>query len=289
MNSITLLSTADVDANLHYLVPMAEKPIAYNYQPPPGIPQRTGEYAPRLLPIRDARVLAGPLSLDEQGFVLRSHQSAVRNFYDQAALREVYYPEVERLVKDLTGAVEVLVFDHTLRKRPQAREKSALREPVQRVHNDYTVNSGPQRVRDLLPSAQAETRLKSRFAEINLWRPIKGPVEDMPLAVCDARSIAPEDLVATDLRYPDRTGETYSVTFNPLHRWFYFPRMQVDEVLFIKCYDSLTDGTARFTAHSAFDDPTTPADAAPRESIEVRTLAFFAPEQTRSFRTQSPL
>jgi hypothetical protein len=282
MNSITALSTADVHPALHYLVPMAEKPVAYNYEPPPGIPQRTGEYAPHMLTVRDARTLAGPLSLDEQGFVLHSHRSAVRNFYDGAELREVYYPEIERLVKELTGAVDVVVFDHTLRKRPQGREKTGLREPVQRVHNDYTVNSGPQRVRDLLPPVEAAARLKSRFAEINLWRPIKGPVEDMPLAVCDARSIAPEDLVATDLKYPDRTGETYSVTFNPRHRWYYFPRMQADEVLFIKCYDSMADGRARFTAHSAFDDPTTPVNAAPRESIEVRTLAFFAPAEASS-------
>jgi hypothetical protein len=84
------------------------------------------------------------------------------------------------------------------------------------------------------------------------------------------------DFVATDLKYRDRTGEVYSLAFNPNHRWFYFPRMERDEALLLKCYDSAEDGRARFTAHTGFDDPTSASDSAPRESIEVRTLVFFA-------------
>jgi hypothetical protein len=157
-----------------------------------------------------------------------------------------------------------------------------VREPVKRAHNDYTVKSGPQRVRDLL-NGEAEELLKHRFAVINVWRPIKGPVETSPLAVCDARSIAFADWVAQDLIYQDRVGETYAITYNPAHRWFYFPRMRTDEVLLIKCYDSKEDGRARFAAHTAFDDPTTPPGAAPRESIEIRTLAFFPPEKNGTY------
>jgi hypothetical protein len=279
MNSIAEIAARDVEAALTYLTPMAEKPVAYNYDPPSGVPQRTGEYLPHVVAIRDARPIAGQLSLDQHGFVLRTHASAVTDFYDAGQVRDVYYPEVERLVKEVTGAVKVVVFDHTLRKRPTGDAKTGLREPVQRVHNDYTDTSGPQRVRDLLDPAEAERRLKSRFVEINLWRPINGPVEDAPLAVCDAGSIAAGDLIAADLRYPDRTGEIYMASFNPRHRWYYFPRMRSDEVLFLKCFDSLKDGRARFTAHTAFDDPTTRPDAPPRESIEVRTLAFFAPDR----------
>jgi hypothetical protein len=132
-------------------------------------------------------------------------------------------------------------------------------------------------VREFFPD-EAETLLKSRFAEINVWRPIRGPLQDTPLAVCDARSIAPEDHVASDLVYQHRVGETYRFTFNPNHRWFYFPNMQRDEALLIKCYDSKQDGRARFTAHTAFDDPSSPPNAAPRESIEIRALVFWAPE-----------
>ena len=124
---------------------------------------------------------------------------------------------------------------------------------------------------------EAESLLRNRFAVINVWKPIRGPVQESPLAVCDAQSIRPQDLVATDLRYKDRTGEIYSLTYSPDHRWFYFSSMRADEAMLLKCFDSATSG-ARFTAHTAFDDPTSPADAPARESIEVRTLAFFAPE-----------
>jgi hypothetical protein len=120
---------------------------------------------------------------------------------------------------------------------------------------DYSAKSGPQRVRDFLPD-EAEVLLKSRFAEINVWRPIIELLKDTPLAVCDARSIAPNDLLPTDLVYQHRVGEIYSVTYNSSHRWFYFPDMQRNEALLIKCYDSEEDGRARFTAHTAFDDPT---------------------------------
>lgn len=141
------------------------------------------------------------------------------------------------------------------------------------VHNDYTEGSGPQRVRDLLPD-EAEQLLRRRFAVINVWKPIRGPVEQAPLAFCDAGSIAHEDMLPSDLVYADRTGEIYSFTWNPEHRWFYYPAMRADEALLLKCYDSDTAG-ARFTAHTAIDDPTSRENAATRESIEVRTLAFF--------------
>lgn len=266
-----------VEGVLNYLVNTGIRPASYNYEPPPGVPQRTGVYADHRLPVVNARRLAERLSLDVQGFELRPHQTSVKDFYDPAEVERVYYPEVEALLKQATGAEKVVTFDHTLRIGP-ARHKKGQREPVRRVHNDYTVKSGPQRVRDLLPGAEAEERLKHRFAIINVWRPIRGPVEEAPLAVADARSIAPGDLIAADLLYPDRIGETYSVAHNPAHRWFYFPQMRREEVLFLKVYDSATDGRARFAAHTAFDDPTGPRLPAPRESIETRSLVFFPPQ-----------
>ncbi|HWO86852.1 MAG TPA: CmcJ/NvfI family oxidoreductase [Stellaceae bacterium] len=124
---------------------------------------------------------------------------------------------------------------------------------------------------------EAEELLKHRFAIINLWRPICGPVLESPLALCDAQSLSEENLVASDLKYPDRTGETYSITYNPNQRYYYFPRMQADEAVLIRCFDSAPEGAARFSAHTGFDDPTAPPDALPRESLEVRTLVFFPP------------
>jgi hypothetical protein len=230
------------------------------------------------VPIVDARRVLLDLTLDEEGFGLVQHASGVRNFYDDKEVRGVYYREAESLLQKLTGADRVYVFDHTVRRRlpgSEDRRNDAPRQPVPRVHVDHTEKSGPQRVRDLLPD-EAEQLLCGRVQIINLWRPIRGPLRDAPLAVCDAQTVKPEQLVASDLVYPDRIGETYSVTFDPEHRWFYVPEMRTDEVLVLKCYDSKTDGRSRFAPHTAFTDPTTPADAPPRESIELRTLVFHA-------------
>jgi hypothetical protein len=168
------------------------------------------------------------------------------------------------------------VFDTTVRRRvPGAEDRlaNAPRQPVPRVHVDHTERSGPQRVRDLLPD-EAEQLLRGRVQIINLWRPIRGPLHDMPLAVADALSVKPEQLVPSDLVYQHRVGETYSVRYDAAHRWYYVPRMEADEVLLLKCYDSKTDGRARFAPHTAFADPTMPPNAPPRESIELRALVF---------------
>jgi hypothetical protein len=278
MENETAANQDSVDAALNYLADPEAKPVSYMYKRPEGTPQRSWHVIKHAMTIHNARAILEQLSLDRQGFVLTYQDSQVGNFYDDNEVRSVYYPEVERMVMEATGAARVLVFDHNVRCGPMAkRGDKGVREPVKYAHNDYTIKSGPQRVRDLLPANEAEELLKHRFAVINVWRPIRGPVQEMPLAVCDARTIAKKDLVPTDLRYPDRTGEVYSLGFNPEHRWFFFPGMQANEVMLLKCYDSSEDGHARFTAHAAFDDPTTPPSAPARESIEVRTLAFFAP------------
>jgi len=276
-NAATLLAEPrydQVEGLLNYLVNTGVRPVSYNYEPPPGVPVRSGRYEDRRMAVVNGRLDPARYALDEHGFQFRQHRSAVRDFYDEAEIVSVYFPEVEGLLKQATGAEKIVTFDHTLRVGAGTNRKG-LREPVRRVHNDYTPKSGPQRVRDLLEPAEAEERLKHRFAIVNVWRPIRGPVEEAPLAVCDARSVAPADLIETDLLYPDRTGEIYSVAFNPAHRWVYFPSMERDEVLFLKVYDSVTDGRARFAPHTAFEDPTGPRTPIPRESIETRSLVLF--------------
>jgi hypothetical protein len=268
-----------VQATLNYLIGASEKPVIYTYEPPSGIPKTTGKFDPRSVLICNAR-LAEELSLDRQGFQLFRQETAVRDFYDRAEVEKVYYPEVEVLLKEATGAEKVVVFDHQVRNIELSKQDERnAREYVRTVHNDYTAKSGPRRVRDHLQAAEAEERLHHRFAEINVWRPIRGPIESTPLAVCDAQSIDPKDFVPTDLVYRDKVGEVYRFTYNAHHRWFYFPQLERNEVILLKCYDSKEDGRARFTAHSAFDDPTSPPDAAPRESIEVRALVFWPAEQ----------
>src|SRR5215472_4835575 len=234
MDGPAIADLKSINAPLNFLVPMAEKPVAYNYEPPPGVPVRTGESEEHWVKIRDARPLIGQLSLDREGFVLLHHQSAVENFYDEEEIARVYYPECERVIKEATGAARVVAFDHIVRNAAMSAKGNAIKMPAKRVHDDYTAWSAPQRVRDLM-GAEAEELLKRRFAIINLWRPISGPVMESPLVLCDAQSLSEENLIAGDLKYPDRTGETYSITYNPNQR-YYFPedgarRTRADPVL----------------------------------------------------------
>jgi hypothetical protein len=215
------------------------------------------------------------LSLERNGFELVEHRTQVRSFFDPDELESVYYPEVERLIRARSGASRVVVFDHTLRSgSEQEREQKLIREPVLSAHNDYTEWSGPQRVREIM-GEEAEALLARRFAIIQVWRAIDQPIGANPLAVADARSIAPEDLLVAERRYPHRVGQTYRLKYSPRHRWFYFPQMRRDEAIVFKVYDSEKDGRARFTPHTSFDDPATPPGAPPRQSIEARALAFF--------------
>jgi len=218
---------------------------------------------------------AADLSLDRNGFVLVEHRTQVRDFFDAEELKRVYYPEVVALIQRVSGARRAVVFDHTLRSGDESeREAKLLREPVLSAHNDYTEWSGPNRVRELLPD-EAETLLKGRFAIIQVWRAINQPIQSNPLAIAEAKSVAEEDLLIAERRYPHRVGQTYRLKYNPQHRWVYFPQMRRDEALVFKVYDSAKDGRARFTPHTAFDDPSTPPGAPPRQSIEARALAFF--------------
>ena len=244
----------------------------------PGVPQapNDGEYESRDVEIVNARPIADNFTLDREGFTLTRTGTAVTDFFDDEEIRAVYYPDMEALIKQATGASKVIVFDHTIRVQDEdKRATQKVRGPVSGVHNDFTVNSAPQRVRDLLPADEAEARLRKRYGSINVWRPLREPVENRHLVVCGYGDIEDGNLIASERHYGDRIGGVYRLTYNPKQRWCYFPDMMRDEVILLKCFDSLTDGTARWTAHGSFDDPNAPADAAGRESIEIRTLYFF--------------
>ena len=263
-----------VEAELNYLAPMAERPRYYAYDAGEVSSNMTPE--PHRVHIRDMRPIAAEIELDRQGFALVEQHTAVRDFWDDEEVRRVYYPEAERFIAEKTGASRVFIFDHLQRRRvPGAtrRAPGVPPQPATRVHVDHTARSGPQRVRDLLPD-EAEELLKGRVQVINLWRPIRGPLQDSPLAVCDARTVDPADLVPSDLVYRERVGETYSVMYNPAHEWYYVPEMRREQALLLKIADTKTDGRARFMPHTSFTDPTTPHDAFLRESIELRTLVF---------------
>jgi hypothetical protein len=278
MVQIAELDTAPetVEATLNYFGDTGEMPVSL-VGAPGGSDTRVGggQSDPHRVVLRNGRLSADRFALERDGFRFVHHDTKVRDFYDEEEIRRVYYPEMEALVKAESGASRVVVFDHTLRTPDQElREAAGIREVVRRVHNDYTESSAPKRVRDLLPD-EADVLLQRRFAIVQVWRPIRHPVECWPLAIADAQSLSPEDMVVTERRYQNRIGQTAAITYNPAHRWYWFPQMRPDEALVFKVYDSMKDGRARFTAHTAFDDPTTSPHARPRESIEIRTLAFF--------------
>ena len=237
MDGMTRVDLQGVVAPLNFMVPMAEKPYSYNYDPPPGVPVRNGQMIEYKITVQDARPISDALSLDREGFVLLHHQTAATDLYDETTITSVYYPECERLMREATGARRVVAFDHIVRNAAKAAIKgSGVKMPAGRVHNDYTAWSAPQRVRDLMGD-EAEELLKHRFAINNVWRPIAGPLLRSPLALCDAETLETDNLVASELRYPDRTGETYAITYNPNQRWYYFPKMQPDEAVLIRCFE----------------------------------------------------
>jgi hypothetical protein len=279
MAPVTQLAEQDVapdtiSATVNYILDNGEK-VFTQTAGPGGLDVRSGGSPdPHSVTVHNARHHDGEFALDREGFRFVRHDTRVKDFFDENEIRTVYYPEMEELIKANSGAARVVVFDHTLRTADDdLREERKIREVVRRVHNDYTEWSGPQRVRDIVPD-EADELLRKRFAIVQVWRPIRHPVETMPLAICDARSIAFEDFVISERRYPNRIGQTYAITYNPAHRWYWLPRMRRDEALVFKVYDSAKDGRARWSAHTAFDDPTSPPHARPRESIEIRTLAF---------------
>ena len=264
-----------IEATLNYIVDDGTKVFTVTAGPGGQDVRSGGTPDPHRVVMHNGRPDAKDFVLDRNGFRFVQHDTKVADFYDESEVKRVYYPEMEALIKAESGAKRVVVFDHTLRTADDGlRETKKIREVVRRVHNDYTEWSGPKRVRDLLPD-EADELLKGRFAIIQVWRPIRHPVETDPLGICDARTLSPDNLVISERRYPNRIGQTYAITYNPAQKWFWFPRMRREEALVFKVYDSLTDGRARWTAHTAFDDPGAPPNARPRESIEIRTLAFF--------------
>ena len=271
----TLDAPQTIEPIINYIVNDGAEVFTYTGGPGSTEVRSGGNPDPRKVVMHNARPLLDRFKLDDDGFRFVRHDTRVKDFFDADEIKRVYYAEMEALIKAESGAKRVVVFDHTLRTADdEMREAKKIREVVRRAHNDYTEWSGPQRVRDILPD-EAEDLLTRRFAIVQVWRPIRYPVETFPLAICDARSVAFDDFIISERIYQDRKGQTYACAYNPKHHWYWFPRMRREEALVFKVYDSQKEGVARWTAHTAFEDPTSPPNARPRESIEIRTLAFF--------------
>src|SRR5512145_2497993 len=263
-------ATGAIRARFNYIVDTGVPPVRYIDWPEMEHKAVPPQYRHYEMAVRNGRPLRETFGLDIHGFVFVDHATRVKDFMDEAERARLYDPEVQALIKKHSGAAEVVVFDHTIRASDEGTQKSSnIRPTVKSVHNDYTETSAPRRLREIVGDAEAERRFKKRWAIIQVWRPIRGNVLIDPLAICDGRSIPQQGFIRVERRYKYRTGEVYHIAHNPAHEWYYFPQMTRDEALVFKVFDSDAAKPSRFTAHSAFDDPDTPASAPPRESIET--------------------
>ena len=230
--------------------------------------------------VRDARDTGtdfGTVNMGQPdiGFKLIQHSSAVKNFLDSDEISGIYEAEIESILKSLTGASRVHIFDHTVRASdPEVREQKQIREPATLVHNDYTPKSGYVCLDENLGD-DAENLAKGRFQIINLWRPLVNPVQNFPLVMCDTRTVGTVDVVPTERRAPNHIGEILLATYNPAHRWYYFSNMTSDEVLVFKTFDSENAGRTPGSIHTSIDVPGVSPDTPPRESIETRAFVFY--------------
>lgn len=286
-------SEKQVRANFNYTKDVDELTELYFYEDEKAKGIHEPGDDPHEMAVTDGWYRADSFSYDKEGFSLHSFQNRYAGAWeDEDAVRTHFYPEVVEFLQKTTGAKRILVFDHTIRTKANAAKKltqetnTSQRAPVMLVHCDYTAESGPLRVRQLLQQPQnnegaaateedIDALLSRRFAFFNVWKPIHRVVEERPLAMCDVTTSPSEDFFKLYLRYRDRTGENYVMRHSPKHKWWYFPKMSPEQVIILKTYESETDGRARFVGHTAFEDPNSPPDAPVRESVEIRTIAFY--------------
>jgi len=287
-----------VETTMSYIDPAYGPTVLYEY----ARTENTHHYDPRPTRIHDARADRS-LSFERNGFTLVRHDTKVTDFRDAAQVKRIYYPEIETLVRELTGAEKVIAFGDVLRSDDPTKHKLVLPEdgidpdrvfidsarqgatvPPMQVHdtaNNPHIDFNEKTLRRMAGPMLGDDAPKfanKRVAMINLWRGIE-TVQRKPLAVCDASTVTADDLVlgliGTRPEDPGDFLEGFNIAYSPRHRWYYYPRMRPEELLVFKLCDS--DSTKpQLTAHTAIDDPSSPPGAPPRQSIEIRTIAFFA-------------
>ncbi|KAG1846354.1 hypothetical protein C8R48DRAFT_616419 [Suillus tomentosus] len=274
--------TSTATTTLNYLLAPLDGSRPYtdiNADTAKGKPVNNWLKDPHEMQIEDVRGKEELYKLDSAGFQYGREAAKHTSFLNDDEIEREYYPESIDLIKKVTGATKVVIFDHTVRRRRPGElgNSPQKRQPVPQAHVDQTPAASVARVHRHLSPTEAPAFLRRRFQIINLWRPISHAAVDWPLALCDFRSVDFEkDLTPVALIYPDREGETFGVKYNPNHKWKYLKGMTPEEFVLIKCSDSVQDGSvARLAAHTAFQDPNTPEGAPPRESIELRTLVFY--------------
>lgn len=260
---------------VNYLAPMRERPRYYANDHSRDVL----ELEEREVTIADARSAADAPRLDREGFTLVGHRSAVADFRDREEVARVHRGEIVALLKELSGADEVIVSSPgVLRFSERSGNAGTLDNsyPARFIHIDISDPTARAMAERAAPGDFSRVR---RFAHFNVWRVFSPPPQDAPLALCDARSLRAEDLVAADAVFdspgqPEWSFEGLLVRYSPDHRWWYWSNMNVDEVLVFKTNDS-DPSHPHNVPHSAFDDPGCPPDAAPRASIEMRGVALW--------------
>ena len=272
---ITYASKA-VAADIDFLAPRDGHLFAYGYEPAAGEPPASINFEAHRVRIRDVRY-SGGLTLKANGATLLQAPTAVRNFYDDDELLSRYYDESAAIIRDALGARRVVVFDHNVRRGTRLELRTDRYDqgrPVHHAHTDYTPGSAARRLSDEL-GAEARELAKGHYLQVNLWRPIRGPLRDAPLAICDGATVSARSLCSVDLLYRERQGEIYYLTQEPGQRWYYASDMSPDEAWLFKNFDSAPAGTGWVAPHSAFTHPTPGRAFLPRESIELRAFAFL--------------
>lgn len=267
-------------ADFSYLDYPEEGAVTYMYQPKDGNSQGNCRYISKKTWVNNARINAEQRHWETAGFGLWESESKLKDYWDEESVRRHYYPAMAALACDVSGASKAYIFDHMLRRREQGRpqlsfgRQSDVAGAAGRIHNDYSEASGRSKLAMVIADNEQLAAIR-RYSIVNIWRPLLGPVQDTPLALCDAQTVSTLDLVSCEVRRPDRKGEIYLMRHADSQRWYYYPEMTADEVLLFKQYDSKLNGVARMTPHTAFDLPHIPADAPLRESIELRCLLVY--------------
>ena len=270
-------SSRAVRAPIEFLVPGPGRLFSYSTDPAPNDAPATATFEARPVVIYDVRAAGTAPSLDANGAALLRYRTEVRDFYDDDEVQRRYYPEVAGFIRAVAGASRVLVFDHNVRRGeglPGLVGLGSPRRPVMHAHTDFTAASARRRLLECLDGESFDFD-RRHYLQVNLWRPIRSPLRDAPLAICDGATVAPESLSAVELVYPTRRGEIHYLSYDASQRWFYAPDMETDEVWLIKNFDSAAPTTVSSAPHSAFQDPTVHDHVLPRESIEVRAFALF--------------
>ncbi|MEP0191279.1 MAG: CmcJ/NvfI family oxidoreductase [Erythrobacter sp.] len=265
--------TGPIEAELNYITPDAKNAPEVFYSGGSAPQTYSDAYAFMTATIADCRETSDQFKIHTNGFELAMVPTAHHDFDDDEAIASTYYDEVSKIVRDVTGARDVFVFDHTIRRGDQGSK----RKPAHHVHNDYTEKTAQIRAEEMMGKAVFAQMAGRRMIQINVWRPLVDTVKRSPLTFCDASSIDRADLIPTKIHFPDtdHVGEIFALRKQAGQRWSYFSEMTHEEVVLIKGYDSETNETARFTPHTAFEYPDQDPSVPARASIETRTFAFY--------------